>query len=368
MYIDRMKLLLPVAIAAILFATAPPSHAQKIADKDPLDRVLAGIQAGDMDKALIALDEAIKEQPTNADAYLLRGTLKVSNDQAAALADFNKVIELKPDSGAAYNQRAMLRLMNQDIPGALKDLDAAVANNYATDGVYDLRAQLRWQLDDQKGALADLELALKLNPNNPRYYQRRASAYMAMKELDRALADFSYLLNWYETDPMTVRPVPRPTSKGIDDRKDPNAFAVVIGQETKNEAPGDKNMAQSIVESYAYRAKILSERGNHDAAISDLTKALRIDPANFNARYERYNEYEAKGDLAAALSDVNKGIEIDPRNGNLRVEHGVLLLLMGKDQEAQVDFDMLLKSDHVLWQKRIDDRLAAVKSHLPPSR
>jgi hypothetical protein len=46
----------------------------------------------------------------------------------------------------------------------------------------------------------------------------------------------------------------------------------------------------------------------------------------------------------------------------------VLLLLMGKDQEAQVDFDMLLKSDHALWQKRIDDRLAAVKSHLPPSR
>ncbi len=38
-------------------------------------------------------------------------------------------------------------------------------------------------------------------------------------------------------------------------------------------------------------------------------------------------------------------------NGNLRVEHGVLLLLLGKEREAQVDFDMLLKTDRGVWQK-----------------
>ena len=76
--------------------------------------------------------------------------------------------------------------------------------------------------------------------------------YLALKEPDRALADFSYLLNWYETDPKTVRPVPRPIAKDVDDRKDPNAFAVLIGQDTKNEAPGEKEMEQSIVASYAY--------------------------------------------------------------------------------------------------------------------
>jgi tetratricopeptide (TPR) repeat protein len=145
-----MKLLLAVAIAAILFAVPSPSRAQETADKGSLDPVLAEMQAGHQDKAMEALDEAIKQQPKNADAYLLRGALRMSVDPPAALADFNKVIELKPDSGAAYNQRAMLRLMNQDIPGALKDLDAAIANKHATDGVYDLRAQLRWQLDDPK--------------------------------------------------------------------------------------------------------------------------------------------------------------------------------------------------------------------------
>jgi tetratricopeptide (TPR) repeat protein len=75
-------------------------------------------------------------------------------------------------------------------------------------------------------------------------------------------------------------------------------------------------------------------------------------------------ELEGKGDLAGALADVNKIVELDPRNGNGVVEHGVLLLLLGKSKEAQVDFDMLLKSDPVLWQKRIDERLAAVKKKL----
>lgn len=345
-------------------------------EKDPLDRVFAEFQAGHQDKAMAALDEVIKQQPKNADAYLLRGSLKAPVDPAAALADLNKVIELKPDSGTAYNQRAMLRLMNQDVAGALRDLDAAVAHNYKGDGVYGLRAQLRWQLGDLKGALADYDLSIKLNPNNPRSYQNRGALLLAMDDSDRALIDFDYLLNWYETDPKTVRPVPKEASKNQktlkdgEDKKaiDSRAFTVGIDQETKNEAPGDKEMAPAIVDAYARRALIYSDRGNHDAAISDLTKALRIDPGNFDVRYNRFNAYEAKGDLAAALADVNKGIENDPMNGNLRVEHGVLLLLMGKDREAQVDFDMLLKSDRALWQKRIDDRLAAVKKRVPSAR
>jgi tetratricopeptide (TPR) repeat protein len=267
-------------------------------------------------------------------------------------------------------------LINQDVAGALKDLDAAVAHNYKGDGVYGLRGQLRWQLGDLKGALADYDLSIKLNPNNPRSYGGRGALLLAMDDGDRALIDFDYLLKWYETDPKTARPVPKDASKDQKTLKqgeekkviDSRVFTVGIDEETKNEAPGDKGMAPTIVDAYARRALIYSARGNHDAAISDLTKALRIDPGNFDVLFNRFNAYEAKGDLAAALADVNSGVANDPMNGNLRVEHGVLLLLMGKDREAQVDFDMLLKADRVLWQKRIDERLAAVKKLVPSSR
>src|SRR5260370_347922 len=272
-----MKSSVTLAIATALLLAAPLlSYGQTATEKDPLDRVLAELQAGHQDKAMAALDEVIKQQPKNADAYLLRGSLKAPLDPAAALADLNKVIELKPDSGTAYNQRAMLRLMNQDVAGALRDLDAAVAHNYKGDGVYGLRAQLRWQLGDLKGALADYDLSIKLNPNNPRSYQNRGALLLAMDDSDRALIDFDYLLNWYETDPKTVRPVPKEASKNQKTLKDgeekkaidSRAFTVRIDQETKNEAPGDKEMAPEIVDAYARLALIYTDRGNHDAPIS----------------------------------------------------------------------------------------------------
>ena len=56
---------------------------------------------------------------------------------------------------------------------------------------------------------------------------------------------------------------------------------------------------------------------------------------------------------------------MEPNYGYLVVERVVMLVLMGKEKEAQGDFDILLQSDRALWQKRIDDRTAAVRKILP---
>jgi len=192
-----------------------------------------------------------------------------------------------------------------------------------------------------------------------------------LKELDRGFADFDYLLKWYETDP-TARQLPKPSTQdnpkpppGAAPKNDSKAFLVEMAQETVNEAPGSKEMAPVISTAYVNRGLLLNNRGNHVAALSDFSNAIRLDPANMWALYHRANEYEYKGDLPAALADISKAMQLDPQNGNLLVEHGVILLLMGKDKDAQADFDPLLEADRTLWQKRIDERLAAVKKVLP---
>jgi tetratricopeptide (TPR) repeat protein len=355
----------------ILLSACTLANAQQT-DQSPINRVVTELQAGRTEQAFAALDEVIKQDPKNPDAYLLRGSLKIQVDPAQALSDFNKVIELKPDSGVAYNQRAVIRLMNNDTAGALKDLDAAITYNFKDDSIYDLRAQLRLQTGDLKGALSDLDEALKLNPNNARAYATRGELLGALKEPERALADFNYLLNWYETDP-TARPVPkRSEAKDAKSQSQPSEapkflplVRVEIAQQTANVAPGDKEMAPTIASTYINRGMILSGQGNHVAALADFEKAIRVDPANVWGLYYRANEYEYKGNLTAALADIRKATQMDPKNGNLLVERGVILLLMGKEKEAQADFDTLLQSDRALWQKRIDDRTAAVKKILP---
>lgn len=347
----------------ILLSAFALSNAQK-KDPDPFDRVMKELQAGRVEHALAALDDAIKQNPNNADAYLFRGSLRMQSDPAQALNDFNKAIELRPDSGAAYNQRAMMRAMNNDLAGALKDLDAAIAHNYKDDSVYYFRSQLRWQTGELKSALSDLDETIKLNPGHARAYSTRSDLLLVLNEPDRALGDINYLLSWYETDP-SARPVPK-ASDGTDAPKnDSKAFMVRIAQETANEAPGAKEMVPVISRAYANRGLILSGRNNHVGALADLDKATRIDPTNEWALYHRANEYEYKGDLPAALADISKAIQIDPKNANLLIEHGVILLLMGKDKEAQADFDVFLRSDRALWQKRIDARIEAVKRVIP---
>ena len=358
-------------IVGVLLTACALSNAQE-KDPDPLDRVMTELQAGRTEKALVALDDLIKQYPKNADAYLLRGSLKMQVDPSQALSDFDKVIELKPDSGPAYNQRAMLRLINNDTAGALKDLDAAITHNFNDDSVYYLRGQLRWQVGELNPALSDLNEAIKLNPGNPRTYVTRAELLIALKEFDRALVDFNYLITWYETDP-SARPAPKPSDRNAKSQsppavapmKDSQPIAIEIAQQTANEAPGVKEMAPTIANAYVNRGLIMNNRGNHDAALSDFGKAIRIDPGNVWALYHRANEYEGKGDLPAALGDIKKAIQLDPDNGNLLVEHGVILLLTGKDKEAQAVFDRLLQTDRALWQKRIDGRIAAVRKLIP---
>ncbi|HKR23540.1 MAG TPA: tetratricopeptide repeat protein [Pyrinomonadaceae bacterium] len=356
-----------VIVVCLLLFVWPLANAQT---KDPLDRVVSELQAGRFENALAAVDEVIKKYPKNADAYFLRGSLKMQADPAQALLDFDKVIELRPDSGAAYHQRAFMRLVKNDVAGALKDLDAAIAHNFKDDSIYYMRGQLRWQLGDKNAALSDLNEAIKLNPGNPRAYSTRADLLFAMDDTDRALADVNYLLNWYETDP-SARPAPKPPAPPASDSKSqPSAsqpFVVEMTQQTENAAPGAKEMAPTIADAYNTRGYILKHRGNHDSAFSDFNKSIRLDPSNVWAFYNRAEVYESKGDLPAALADIVKAVQLQPENGNLVVEHGVILALMGKDKEAQAVWDVLLQSDsdRTLWQKRIDDRTVAVKKVVP---
>lgn len=355
--------------AFILLSACVLSSAQKT-DQDPLFRVITELQAGRTEKALAALDEVIKQYPNNPDAYFLRGSLNMANP-SQAISDFSKAIELKPELGPAYNQRALVRLVNNDRAGALRDFDAAIAHNFKDDSVYYLRAQIRWQMDDLEGALSDLDNAIKLNPNNPRVYVTRSDFLLSLKEIDRGLADLNYLLSWYETDP-SARPVPKPAERSLA-KLQPNAtvkngsktFVVEMAQESTNEAPGSKEMAPAIASAYVNRGLILKDRGNHVAALSDFDKAIRVDSTNLWARYHRANEYELKGDLPAALADIEKALQLDSSNGNLIVEHGVILMLLGRDKDAQAAFEPLLQSDRALWQKRIEDRIAAVRKLLP---
>ena len=55
------------------------------------------------------LDQAIQQEPTSAEGYIMRGAAYQARDNVAkALADFNKAIQLDRKSARVYCDRAAL--------------------------------------------------------------------------------------------------------------------------------------------------------------------------------------------------------------------------------------------------------------------
>jgi tetratricopeptide (TPR) repeat protein len=74
------------------------------------------------------------------------------------------------------------------------------------------------------------------------------------------------------------------------------------------------------------------EKGENDAAISDLTKAIKMRPRFANAYFYRGRAYLGKGEHDLAISDFNKAIEIDP---GLAVAYGerAIIYFIKKDYD-----------------------------------
>ena len=74
---------------------------------------------------------------------------------------------------------------------------------------------------------------------------------------------------------------------------------------------------------YFDRAYDKAERGDHYGAISDYTKAIKINPQNDKAYYNRgWNKGKSK-DYYGAISDYTKVIKIDPKDKSAYKNRGI---------------------------------------------
>ncbi len=102
-----------------------------------LERGYESIVAGDYNQALINFDKAIEIDPESVEAYNNRGLiLGIMGDYSSALADFNKSIQIDPNNSEAYKSRGITKLhLKQKTDGCI-DLTQAARMGYH--GGYDL--------------------------------------------------------------------------------------------------------------------------------------------------------------------------------------------------------------------------------------
>lgn len=158
------------------------------------------IISGDMDGAIVDLNDAI-DGNANTNAYALRGEVYMQmGDYENALNDFNAAIESDGMNAIAFYDRYLLNTRLENYDAALNDINNALAAQSMKPSevltlrdLYAKRGQLNLWLKNWQGAIADYTNSLARDEGSvaANVYAERAEAYTAIGEYESAINDYT---------------------------------------------------------------------------------------------------------------------------------------------------------------------------------
>jgi lipoprotein NlpI len=228
-----------------------------------------------------------------------------SGDYSAAMADFNKAIEIYPKFEEAYAGRGLTELALRDFNGAKEDFDKAIQLNPQFAGGYFGRGQMKAHDSDYESAIADFDKALQLNPNYPEVYDARGLAEFDNKNFQAALNDLNKVLRLY------IRYADAYYNRG--------QVKLALGDDVGAMADFNKAIDLNPKHSFAYvsRGCIWYGRGQLQTALDDFQMSSKLTPALFRSQYYMWLIRSQLGEKEIADEGLAKYIKLyqDPPTG-----------------------------------------------------
>jgi tetratricopeptide (TPR) repeat protein len=183
------------------------------------------------------------------------------------------------------------------------------------------RAVLRHEQRDWDKAIADYSGAIKRNPKSEEALLGRGNARQDKGDLDGAIADFNSVI--------AINP------------KSADAFY-------------NRGNARHL-------------KGDQAGAVTDYTKAIEISPEWDSPYINRADDRRLQGDLQGAIADSSKAIELNGKEPYPYCTRGLALLELGKEAEAQKDFDRFVQLNPSL-EGNMKWEIQQVKKRRQPKR
>ena len=199
--------------------------------------------------------------PQRARAELALGVKKLSpGAYEEAMAHFNRAIQIWPDFGEAYLNRAVAE-HDESQPGpALADLNRALDLDPDSTRAYNERGQIYLENGDLRKAIAEFSRSLQVTPTVEGHYQR-GEAYEKLGDHQKAIADFDAAIVESARPPTPFARAPQPSG--------PTAIAPAP-QPTKRRRDGSR---QDKHPTPMYYLRLDVEPAHQDALIADLWEA-----------------------------------------------------------------------------------------------
>jgi hypothetical protein len=261
---------------------------------DRLERAQLLLQSGEYAAAAVSLEELVAAQPQHAIAwYKLGNAQRLLNRTEAALANYQRAIDLDPLNGAALCNRGVVLMAVGRLEDALTSLQRAHHADPADPiAMYNIGlAQIA--LNDRSAALVSLGKAIALNPDYFDVYLSRASLYEQEKKLDAALTDLDRACS--------LRP--------------------------------------DISVAYLRRANVLAQLKRWREALKDYDRTLELEQRNYIAHLHRGNACRELALFDEALHNFDQAIEIDSARIESHFNRGLVLEQLGRIPEALVSFE-----------------------------
>lgn len=315
------------------------------------------IGRGDRAGAILVLDKAIEQRKDLNETYVMRAGLRAGmGDLDGAIADYTEAIKITPDNPSLYERRAMFRLFRRDSAGALQDYDAAIAHGLKTEKVYVGRAGVKRDLGDAEGAIADYRFALAVNPNFASAHNGLALLYQLRGEEDAAIAQLQDFLDRYEGKrggKLPSAPVGTSTGGGSSVKREGTekdgrqvymeSREFVTTFKADSPAELEKQTARyeqllNVAGAYGTLGRLYAKKNDLDRALENFEKGLQIHGGDFSIHKARSEIRIKKGDLQGAIEDLNVVVNSDRGGSTGHLDKGLLLLLQGRDAEAEKEF------------------------------
>jgi tetratricopeptide (TPR) repeat protein len=260
-----------------------------------VNRASAWVRLGKDERAGEDIEKAIALAPNDAEAYFTRAEMYryAAARREQVISDYGKAFALKPDYAEAYYGQGTL-LFGSDFDRAIADYTRIIElkPDWQGGSAYQARAVAYAAKGDDRLALADRTEVVRMKPGRDAYVDR-GFAYLRLSDYDAAAADFQKALEFGAHASAHAGLAALYRAKGDFDRALAEVNAA-IGM-----APG---MAGLLVE----RANTYLAMGKTTEALADIDASLRPFPQDASARLVKGRIYEAMGRKGEAIAEYQQ--------------------------------------------------------------
>lgn len=149
---------------------------------------------GDINTALLLVNEVLMLNPKSDNAYNLRGCIYCDNrEYDKAINDFNMALIIETNFDNPYNNRAIAYINKGEYDKAISDSNRALSIK-PSEEAYINRGVAYGRKNEYDKAISDFNMALQINKKAEYAYINRGAAYGMKGEHDKAISDFNKAL------------------------------------------------------------------------------------------------------------------------------------------------------------------------------